>query len=158
MVKSLLGKAVTRRIEIFPFQANKAVWWPKSKEEALYFLNRCKCFFDQGMALIFEEWKSDVNAKVSMLECSNSWVKIFGIPWNLWSNSLFESLGEQCGGLIDISKDTRYMRNLEAAIIKVRGLDGGFVKSELQISVHDEVLEYRIEVVSVDILAYEQLQ
>lgn len=35
LVREVFGKAVKkRRIDIYPFQANKEVWWPKSEEEA----------------------------------------------------------------------------------------------------------------------------
>lgn len=64
LVREVFGKAVKkRRIDIYPFQANKEVWWPKSEEEATYYLNLNRCFLERRVTLDFEKWKPDINRK-----------------------------------------------------------------------------------------------
>lgn len=142
------------RIELFPFQANKAVWWPESAEEVGHYLNLRRCFLDQGLILDFEVWTEALNSRGEMLECCNSRGKIYGIPWNLWSIPLFAQIGMQYGGLLDISDDTVHCRELSAAILKVRGPEGGFIRRTMQFSLNNSVLHYRVEVISMDVSAY----
>lgn len=39
LVRVVLGKAVKKRIKIFPFQANKAVWWLNNDDDVFFILN-----------------------------------------------------------------------------------------------------------------------
>lgn len=150
-----MSRRVKRRVQLFPFQADKAVWWPESRQEAEYYIRLRRCFIDQGLILDFAAWTEDINTKGEVLECCNSWVKLSGIPWNLWSNSLFEQIGRLYGGLLDISDDTIHCRELSAAIIKVRGPEGGFIRREMQSEFNNKVISFRIEVLSVDVSAYD---
>lgn len=43
-VRFVLGKTVKRQIKIFPFQANKAVWWPNNEEDTEFSLRLKRCF------------------------------------------------------------------------------------------------------------------
>lgn len=80
--------------------------------------------------MLFDEWTPDSNSKEKTYECCNSWIKIFGSPWNLWTVSIFELIENQCGGLLDIHETTKSFSDLSAALIKVKGQQGGFANSE----------------------------
>lgn len=71
----------------------------------------------------------EVNTKELVMECRNSRIIIFGSPWTLWSTKLMQSIDEQCGGLLDIRKDTMLFKDLSATKIKVKGPEDGFISS-----------------------------
>lgn len=131
------------------------MWWPANHDEYLYFINLHKGFFERRITLLFEKWTLGSNSKEKTYECCDSWIKIFGLPWNLWTVSTFELIGDHCGGLLDIHDATKSFSDLSAALIKVKGRQGGFANSELNIQLKDDLLSIRIEVVTVDVQAYE---
>lgn len=45
LVCSVLGKSAKRRVTIYPFQANQAVWWPINKEEGDFLSPSAAGFF-----------------------------------------------------------------------------------------------------------------
>lgn len=57
LVRVVLGKAVKKRIEIFPFQANKAVCWPNNDHDAFFYLKLKRCFLEKRITLSFECWE-----------------------------------------------------------------------------------------------------
>lgn len=71
---------------------------------------------------------------------------------------MFELIGDQCGGLLEISAETTCFSDLAAAKIKVRGSESGFLKSEMMIQSKDDMLMLRIEVVFVDKTTYEHYE
>ncbi|XP_073015618.1 uncharacterized protein [Primulina eburnea] len=154
MVTNALGKAVKRKIEVFPFQANKAVWWPQNEEDASFYLRMKKSFLENRVTLSFERWNQHSNTEEEVYECCNSWVRLLGIPWDLWSTELFKNIGQQCGGLLNISQDTILLKDLSAAKIKVMGMEGGFINRNLLIETVRGPLNIRILVDSVNIEAY----
>lgn len=157
LVCSVLGKSVNRKVILQPFQANQAVWWPGNQEEMAYFLRLGRGFFDKGVMLTFVKWPEGINNGLPVFDCCYSWVRISGLPWNLWNKENFETIGEQCGGLLDISHKTRGFRDLSAALMKVRGPEGGFIKGELSVRLGDKCWLVKVQVVSVDIAAFGQL-
>lgn len=129
LIQEVLGNSVKRLVELFPFLANKAVWWPSNKSEHYYFLKLKREFFEKRVTLVFDLWSPESNKSDMVYECCNSWIRIFNLPWNLCSYETFKSIVEGCGDLLEISEDTFQFRDLRAAKIRVRGLEGGFIKS-----------------------------
>ncbi|XP_075474761.1 uncharacterized protein LOC142505596 isoform X1 [Primulina tabacum] len=158
LVSKTLGKAVQRKIEVFPFQANKAVWWPHNEEDALFYLRLKKCYLENKVTLSFQRWSHNSNSEEEVFECCHSWIRLLGIPWDLWSKDLFKSIGDQCGGLLNISQDTVLLRDLSAAKIKVVGVEGGFINRNLQITTKRGPLIIRIIVDSVKISEYDMYE
>lgn len=81
--------------------------WPDNHKEYLYFINLHQGFFEQRITLLFDEWTTDSNSKEKTYECCNSWIKIFGLTWNLWKVSMFDLIGNHYGGLLDIHEATK---------------------------------------------------
>ncbi|XP_073063639.1 uncharacterized protein [Primulina eburnea] len=154
-VEMVLGKDVKRRIEVHPFQANKAVWWPQDSKELSHYIKLRRGFFDYGVALDFAEWRPDINAADSVIKCCNSWIKVSGLPWNLWTLDNFKAIGSLCGGLLEVSIDTRRLRDLGAAKIKVKGNRDGFIRNSLSIPLNGVITEIRISTQTFDSEAYE---
>ncbi|EXC11724.1 hypothetical protein L484_020777 [Morus notabilis] len=62
---------------------------------------------------IFSPWE---HVKI---EARNSWIRIEGLPLNLWNAHAFKIIGEACGGLLEIAKDIVDQSFLLLAKIKV---------------------------------------
>ncbi|XP_073059539.1 uncharacterized protein [Primulina eburnea] len=154
-VVRVLGNDVKRRIKILPFQANKAVWWPAHQKEREHFTQLKRGFFEGGVALDFENWRPDINSSELVLNCCNSWIKIAGLPWHLWTTDIFNIIGEQCGGLLEISKDTTILRDLGAAKIKVKGKRDGFISNRVRLPINGIIKEFINTVDTFDRKAYE---
>lgn len=97
-MRVVLGKAVKKRIKIFPFQANKAVWWLNNDDDAFFYFKLKRCFLEKRITLSFECWRQEIKRRKKCFECCNSWVRIFGLPWDLWTTDLFKSSQNQSGG------------------------------------------------------------
>ncbi|XP_073022630.1 uncharacterized protein [Primulina eburnea] len=158
LVCNTLGKEIQRMIEVFPFQANKAVWWPHNEEVAVFYLRLKKCFLERNVTLSFQKWSHNINREEEVSECCHSWIRVLGIPWDLWSRDLFISIGDQCGGLLSISQDTVLLRDLSAAKLKVVGIEGGFINRNVQIKTKRGPMFVRIIVDSVKISEYDTLE
>ncbi|XP_073050508.1 uncharacterized protein [Primulina eburnea] len=154
-VARVLGCDVQRRIDIHPFQANQALWWPENQKEWEHYTQLKRGFFDGGVALDFESWCPESFAKDSVLSCCNSWIKIAGLPWHLWTFDILKEIGHQCGGLMEISKDTSLLRSLAAARIKVKGKRNGFISNRILLKNNGFNLDLTISVDTFDQKAYE---
>lgn len=132
------------------------MWWPSNHAEYLYYIQLKTGFFENRVTLLFEKWNSGINSKVMTDECCNSWIRIFGFPWNPWSEDVFKKIGDICGGLLEVCEDTTRFKDLAAAKIKVRGLEGGFINCEMTISLNEGNIDIKIQVDSIDRVVYEQ--
>ncbi|XP_073040003.1 uncharacterized protein [Primulina eburnea] len=155
-IQKALGKTAKKNVKLFLFQANKAVWWPSNQDEYSFHLRIKRGFFDKGIMLDFEGWKQDINSAFITERCCNSWISIYGLPWNLWKVETFKTIGNLCGGLLDISEHTLSISDLEAARIKVKGIEGGFINSRMYVPIHGELKEISIRVETFDPIAYQQ--
>lgn len=60
-IQVVLGNSVQRRVDLFPFLANKAAWWPANKSEYSYFLKLKRGFFENRVTLVFDHWVPEIN-------------------------------------------------------------------------------------------------
>ncbi|KAG5619485.1 hypothetical protein H5410_004703 [Solanum commersonii] len=61
------------------------------------------------------------------------WIRVLGLPLNLWSHKVFKLIGDQCGGLIKAEEETTLKNHMHWARIKVKG-DGKMVPKEIEIT------------------------
>ena len=57
----------------------------------------------------------------------NSWIGVEGLPLNLWNLDTFKSIGQTCGGLVEVTKETLDQSFLLYAKLKVKGYKKGFL-------------------------------
>lgn len=75
---------------------------------------------------------------------SNSWIGIEGLPLNLWNEKTFNSIGEECVGLLEVVEETRNLTSLSFSKLKVKGFPHGFLNPLLQIPIEDVIVHVRI--------------
>ncbi|WMV47888.1 hypothetical protein MTR67_041273 [Solanum verrucosum] len=61
------------------------------------------------------------------------WIRVLGLPLNLWSHKVFKLIGDQCGGFIKAEEETTLKNHMHWARIKVKG-DGKMVPKEIEIT------------------------
>lgn len=49
------------------------------------------------------------------------WIRILGLPRNMWSNKTFMQIGDRCGGSIEIEEEITLKNYLHWARIKIHG-------------------------------------
>lgn len=61
-----------------------------------------------------------------------TWVKIVGFPFHLWTQKVFKSIGDHCGGWVEIEEETSLRNHLKWARLRIRG-DGSNIPREIRI-------------------------
>jgi len=63
---------------------------------------------------------------------SSTWIRIVGLPLHLWSQTIFKSIGDFCGGWVETEEETQLRNHLKWARIRVEG-DGSRIPKEVTI-------------------------
>lgn len=71
-------------------------------------------------------WPADINRDWV-------WVRILGLPLNLWTQKILKQIEDQCDGFIEIEKETMLRNHLQWTRIKVKG-DGKLVLTEIKVT------------------------
>ncbi|KAI3835163.1 hypothetical protein MKX03_005499, partial [Papaver bracteatum] len=71
----------------------------------------------------FVPWSSSMNllSPDEIVDISAKWVLVIGVPFSLWNSEMFERIGAQCGGLLLVSHFTKFLLNLSAIKLRVKG-------------------------------------
>ncbi|KAF4383630.1 hypothetical protein F8388_014130 [Cannabis sativa] len=85
----------------------------------------------------FHPWSWESQKENIKVECRDSWIGIQGLPLNLWHMKIFRKIGDCCGGLLDVDKDTAEASMLSHMRLQLRGDDSGFVP-EYVVLEHDD--------------------
>lgn len=73
-------------------------------------------------------------------EAKYSWIGVDGLPLNLWNLDTFKLIGEACGGLLEVSKETVDQSFLRFAKLKVKGQQNGFLDPIVEIPCEDVII------------------
>ncbi|KAF3661862.1 hypothetical protein FXO37_12741 [Capsicum annuum] len=85
------------------------------------------------MRLKLEWWNPTTGCWPEEIRRDWVWIRILGLPLSMWSNNMFEQIGDQCGGFIEAEEETSLKNHLHWASIKVRG-DGKKVPREIEMA------------------------
>lgn len=55
------------------------------------------------------------------------------LPLNLWNKEIFDSIGEVCGGLIEVDPETEKTSSIPEARLRVKGFWKGFILENLML-------------------------
>ncbi|KAL8480709.1 hypothetical protein ACS0TY_027305 [Phlomoides rotata] len=95
-----------------------------------------------------ERWNAQSNKLGCAFECRDGWIDIHGLPFNLWKYEMFRTIGDKCGGLIQVDDRTSRLVNLRSARIKVKGIDSGFLEHNITVTFDGEQIELSLAPVS----------
>lgn len=99
-----LKKHLKSEVEVVAFVADRAICWLDDKEkEAL--LENPDLYAGKNYSAMVKPWK-EVHWEGIQIAASHSWIGIEGLPLNPWNEDIFRSIGEVCGGLLQIAEET----------------------------------------------------
>jgi len=85
------------------------------------------------MKLGLEWWKPTIGCWPAEIRRDWVWIRLLGLPMNLWSQKVFKEIGDICGGFIETEEETSLKNHLHWARIKVRG-DGERIPREVEVT------------------------
>ncbi|KAG5606295.1 hypothetical protein H5410_027787 [Solanum commersonii] len=88
------------------------------------------------MKLELEWWKPATGCWPAEVGRDWVWIKLLGLPMNLWSQKVFKEIGNLCGGYIETEEETSLKNHLHWARIKEQG-DGEWIPREVEITCDD---------------------
>uniref|UniRef100_A0A0V0IFM8 Putative ovule protein n=1 Tax=Solanum chacoense TaxID=4108 RepID=A0A0V0IFM8_SOLCH len=88
-------------------------------------------------------WKPTTGCWPAEIRRDWVWIRVLGIPLNLWSEEIFKLIGERYRGFIETEEETTLKNHLHWASIKVKG-DGARVPREIK--VNSEGFVYQIPI------------
>ncbi|KAG5598982.1 hypothetical protein H5410_030352 [Solanum commersonii] len=75
----------------------------------------------QGLTLKLEWWSPTVGAFPDEKRFDWFWIRVLGLPLQLWNNKVMEKIGDECGGWLETEEETEIKNHLRWARIRVRG-------------------------------------
>uniref|UniRef100_M1B6I4 Uncharacterized protein n=1 Tax=Solanum tuberosum TaxID=4113 RepID=M1B6I4_SOLTU len=75
----------------------------------------------QGVTLQLEWWSPTVGAFPDEKRFDWFWIRVLGLPLQLWNNKVMEKIGDECGGWLETEKETEIKNHMRWARIRVRG-------------------------------------
>ncbi|KAI3876306.1 hypothetical protein MKW92_016041 [Papaver armeniacum] len=105
-----------------PVSSTRALFFIENTKEREYLIQQEPWFFEY-IQLQFVPWSSNMNllSAADIVEISAKWVLVKGVPFSLWNSEMFETIGAQCGGLLEVSHFTKFGLNLSAIKLRVKG-------------------------------------
>ncbi|WMV40484.1 hypothetical protein MTR67_033869 [Solanum verrucosum] len=80
-----------------------------------------------------EWWKLTIGCWPAEIRRDLVWIRLLGLPMNLWSQKVFKEIGDICGGFNETEEETSLKNHLHWARIKVRG-DGERIPREVEVT------------------------
>lgn len=71
--------------------------------------------------LTLDWWSPIVGCWPKNVTRSWAWIRVYGLPLNLSSQTTFKQIGDACGGWIETEEETTLKNHLHWARIKVKG-------------------------------------
>ncbi|RVW98565.1 hypothetical protein CK203_032250 [Vitis vinifera] len=84
--------------------------------------------------LHLERWMEEAGCLQVGSQTKEVWVRVVGLPLHCWSEELFKSIGDCCGGLVEVDEDTKNLSQLQWARILVKN-GGNFFPGTLNLVV-----------------------
>ncbi|KAM7489698.1 hypothetical protein LguiB_027182 [Lonicera macranthoides] len=148
-IQKSLSKFINNRVNLTPFQPDKALFYCEDEEEANSISKKKIVNIPGSFKVILLGWKQQEdqvwNKKVS---CTGGWIEVEDLPLRWWTSEVFEAIGSKCGGLIQIHQRTEKMQQLFKARLKIKGNPTGFIPSEIDMEVGEEEFTVRLRAIS----------
>ncbi|KAI3854383.1 hypothetical protein MKX03_005503 [Papaver bracteatum] len=123
-----VGEAMSERFKfandfhLQPVSSTQALFCIEITDEREYLFKQEPWVFENNQ-FKFVRWSSSMNllSADEIVDTSAKWVLVKGVPLSLWNSEMFEIIGAQCGGLLQVSHFTKFGLNLSAIKIRVKG-------------------------------------
>ncbi|KAM7518028.1 hypothetical protein LguiB_016990 [Lonicera macranthoides] len=155
-IQSSLNQLYNSNFQLKPLLPNKAIIICDSEEAAQVFGSKKLVFLSGPYAIRLQRWDEKEIYQNRKIACTGGWINIHGLPANWWTEKAFQTIGERCGGLIQVDARTKTFQNLLMARIKVRGNHNGFIPASMMIYTGSDSEYFAVSLVSTSKLICEK--
>ncbi|KAF4347723.1 hypothetical protein G4B88_007369 [Cannabis sativa] len=128
-----LSREINRKLVVSQMFDDRSLIWCKNREEMEALIKMKSTIIPGTGATIvsFVKWSGEEQYKEVKVECRCSWIGVEGVPLNLWNLEIMGKIGDLCGGLLDVEKDTAEKNFLHHMRLKLRGDEQGFINNSI---------------------------
>lgn len=148
-INDYLSQAILKPIEVKPVGQDRAVILCQNmedKQQLLHLGNRLDYVKVEGI----HGWTPEFHWKHRRWGGENVWIRIRGVPLNLWNTSGFQLIGSKLGGLLEVDPTTFTGMDMAYARIRIRGHKGGFYPKEINVPCWGRPTKLRVVAVEYD--------
>ncbi|KAF4346748.1 hypothetical protein G4B88_012538 [Cannabis sativa] len=130
-----LSREIDRKLVVSQMYDDRTIIWCKNEEEmeSLLKLHKTVIPGTGGTIVSLIRWSMEEQNRDIKIECRSSWMGVEGLPLNLWNIKFMGKIGEMCGGLLDVEKDTAEKNFLHHLRLKLGGDEDGFVPKSIRL-------------------------
>ena len=66
----------------------------------------------RGEVMLLERWNPSTGCTRSRGQNQEAWIRVVGLPLHLWTEEILVTIGDSCGGVVAMDKETSLMKNL----------------------------------------------
>ncbi|KAF4363318.1 hypothetical protein G4B88_011715 [Cannabis sativa] len=140
-----LSRELGRKLVVNQLFDDRCIVWCKDEKErdALILIQRLRVPGAQTVVSL-SQWSWEAQKESIKVECRDSWIGIYGLPLSLWNMKTFRKIGECCGGLLDVDKESAEASLLSHVRLQLVGDENGFIPESLIMEYEDSKVELRL--------------
>ncbi|KAM7486989.1 hypothetical protein LguiA_002998 [Lonicera macranthoides] len=138
LIKEKLSSKLPEIAEIIPFRCDRAFIRCTSIKGAEKIGDLGTMVIEDKLSVMFAPWHPEHTFLDRKLVSTGGWIGVEGLPPCYWTKEILKLIGDECGGLMEISKATSNLRDLSMARIKVNGGNSGYIPESMEIKVKKE--------------------
>ncbi|KAF4376641.1 hypothetical protein F8388_025512 [Cannabis sativa] len=148
-----LSRELKRKWVVSQLYDDKCIIWCKNEMERdeLTKIRRMRVPGAQSF-VTFLSWSWENQKDNPKVECRGSWIGVQGLPLHLWNMRIFRKIGDLCGGLLDVDKDTAEACVLSHLRLQLMGDTFGFVPESVTLC-HDN-MSFELKLFKLNDLSY----
>ncbi|KAF4374275.1 hypothetical protein F8388_016260 [Cannabis sativa] len=141
-----ISRELGRKLQVSQLFDDRVIIWCNNETEVENFVEIGNWFIPGtgDTRVSFKRWSAEEQNRDIKIECRGSWIGVKGLPLNLWNMKIMRKIGDLCGGLLDIEKDTAKMNFLNHLRIKLEGDNKGFVPEFLHFEFENSVIKLEL--------------
>uniref|UniRef100_A0A803QQM3 Reverse transcriptase domain-containing protein n=1 Tax=Cannabis sativa TaxID=3483 RepID=A0A803QQM3_CANSA len=130
-----LSRELERKLVVSQLFDDRCILWGKDEKDRKELLKIHSMKVPGAQSLVtFSAWSLANQMDNVKVECRGSWIGVHGLPLNLWNMKIFRKIGERCGGLLDVDKDTAEASMLSHLRLQLQGDEFGFIPETIIMS------------------------
>jgi hypothetical protein len=131
-IQSIMEETLGREVALLELCADRALIHCVNEDECKRIIME-ESKTSVGMIRSIQKWKQEFHWEDQKIHSPQGWIKIIGLPLNMWNYHTFKIIGSMCGGLIEVDEETKAATQLRYARLRVHGGTGGFLPAKLKI-------------------------
>ncbi|KAF4401873.1 hypothetical protein G4B88_017385 [Cannabis sativa] len=148
-----LSRELKRKLMVSQLFDDRCIIWCKDEKEREELVKVQRMLVPGAQSSVtFSLWSWDNQKEKVKVECRGSWIGVQGLPLNLWHMKIFRKIGDMCGRLLDVDKDTAEANFLSHLRLQLMGDDFGFFPET--ITLHHEKMNIELKLFKLNDLSY----